>query len=157
METSRFEMQPVKTQFDLVRGDIRSDNQAWRDCLRLFGALMRVAQEAWQVEKQPPGCAFRGLCLLLHSVYDWKDSRRKQSKTKRNNLLDYLRPAGLEERLAWSCADILAVNEPRARLLLHAHELLTRFAARNELISPADARQMEKELVRLRNSLYGIA
>ncbi len=143
----------TRSQFDLVTEDICEDERAWRDCLRLFGMLIRVAQEAWQLEERPPGCAVRGLTLLLNSVYDWKEQRGRKSKKTSENLLDYLRRSGLERRLAESCQDMIGINESRARLLLQAHELLARFAARHELIPPVDAAQTEKELLRLGRKL----
>jgi hypothetical protein len=143
----------TRSQFDLVTGDIGEDEQAWQDSLRIFGALIRVAQEAWQIENQPPACALRGLTLLLISVYDWRQRRAKKAKQSSNNLLDYLRPSGLEQRLAQSCHEMIGINEPRARLVLQAHELLARFAARHELISPGDAAQTQKELSRLGRKL----
>jgi hypothetical protein len=140
-------------QFELVTGDISRDNQAWRDCLRLFGMIIRVAQEAWRHEARPPGCTLRGLTLLLNSVYDWKDRRAEKSKKSSDNLLDYLRPAGLESRLVQSCRDMIGVNTPRARLLLEAYGFLARSALRHKLVSPGDAAQTEKELARLRREL----
>jgi hypothetical protein len=58
-----------RAEFALVLGDISADKSAWEDCLRLFRAQMRVAREAWQIEQQLPGCALRGLTLMLNSVY----------------------------------------------------------------------------------------
>jgi hypothetical protein len=142
-----------KSQFELVTGDISKDDAAWQDCLRLFGTLIRIAREAWLLETRPPGCSFRGLSLLLKSVYDWKNQRGRKSKKTSNNLLDYLGPSGLEGRLAQSCCAILGVNVPRARLLLQAHELLAHSAARHQLITPEACAQTEKELLRLRRQL----
>jgi hypothetical protein len=70
-----------------------------------------------------------------------------------NNLLDYLRPAQLEPRLARSCAAIIGINEPRARLLLRVHEILAQFAVRHELISVAEAEESQAEISRLRTQL----
>jgi hypothetical protein len=143
----------ARPQFELVTGDIHEDDKAWQDWLRLFGMLLRVAQEAWLHDARPPGCALRGLTLLLNSVCDWKDQRAKESKRSSDNLLDYLRPAGLESRLVQSCRDMIGINVPRARLLLQAHELLARLAARHDLVSPAEAAQTAKTLSRLRRQL----
>jgi len=143
----------ARPQFDLVLGDISSDDEAWRQNLRLYGVLMHVAREAWQVEQRPPGCTLRGLSLLLNSVYDWPDAGRKRRKSPSGNLLDYLWPAGLEQRLVQACPEIIGVNEPRARLLLDAHRILLRFAARHQLISAADAAESHKELARLQHDL----
>jgi len=143
----------AQPQFDLVSGDISSDDEAWRQNLRLFGVLMHVAREAWQVEQRPPGCALRGLTLLLNSVYDWLDADRKGRKSTSRNLLDHLRPAGLEKRLVQACRDLIGVNAPRARLLLDAHGILLRFAARHQLVSDADAAESHKELTRLQHGL----
>ena len=143
----------ARPQFDLVLGDISSDDEAWRQNLRLYGILMHVAREAWQVEQRPPGCTLRGLSLLLNSVYDWPDAGRKKRKSPSGNLLDYLRPAGLEQRLVQACPEIIGANEPRARLLLDAHGILLRFAARQQLISAADATESHKELARLQDEL----
>ena len=143
----------ARAQFDLVSGDIRSDNEAWRQNLRLYGRLMHVAREAWQVERRPPGCALCGLRLMLHSVYDWLNADRKNRKSASRNLLDSLRPAGLEPRLVRGCPDLVGVNEPRARLLLDAHGILLRFAGRHQLVSEADAAESHKELTRLQHAL----
>jgi hypothetical protein len=146
-------MEWKRSQFDLVLGELRKDETAWQNCLRLFGTLIRVAQEAWLLEAHASGCILRGLTLLLNSVYDSKEGRAKKSKTSSNNLLDYLRPAGLESRLVQSCRAIVGVRAPRAHLLLQAHELLAHSAARHHLITPAACAQTEKELSRLRRKL----
>jgi hypothetical protein len=143
----------VKSQFNLATGDICQDEKAWQDFLRVFGMLLRVAQEAWLHDAQPPGCALHGLRLLLNSVYDWKDRRAEKSKKSSNNLLDYLRPTGMESRLVQSCRGIIGINGARARLFLRAHELLARSAVRHELITSAEASQTEKTLSRLRMRL----
>jgi len=143
----------AQPQFDLVSGDISSDDKAWRQNLRLYGVLMHVAREAWQVEQRPPGCTFRGLSLMLNSVYDWQDADRKGRKSASRNLLDYLRPGGLEQRLVQACRDLIGVNAPRARLLLDAHGIFLGFAARHQLVSDADAAESHKELARLQHGL----
>jgi hypothetical protein len=143
----------TRAQFELVTGDICTNDSAWQDCLRLYETLICVAREAWQTERFAPGCAFRGLTLLLNSVYDAKAEKRAKGKKKSTNLLDYLRPAGLEKRLARACQDMIGVNEPRARLMLDAHEILLRYAMRHQLISTSDAASTEKELARLRRML----
>ena len=51
----------------------------------------------------------------------------------------------------WAGFDVAETH--REGLLLQAHELLARFAARHELIPSADAAQTEKELLRLRRKL----
>jgi len=142
-----------RPQFDLASGDIGSEDKAWRQNLGLSGVLMHVAREAWQVEQRPPGCALRGLALMLNSVYDWLEVDRKKRKGASGNLLDYLRPAGVERRLVEACRDLIGVNEPRARLVLDAHGILLRFAARHQLLSPADAAESHKELARLQHAL----
>jgi hypothetical protein len=144
-----------RSQFDLVTCDISKDDKAWQDSLRLFGTLIRVARETWLLEARPPGCALRGLILLLRSVYNWKEQRGKKSKTSSNNLLDYVRPGGLESRLVHGCRDMIGLNQPRARLLLQAHELLAHSAVQHQLITPAACAQTEKELSRLRRQLDG--
>jgi hypothetical protein len=143
----------AQSQFGLVSGDIRSDDEAWRQNLGLYGVLMHVAREAWQVEQRPPGCALRGLSLLLNSVYDWQVADRKSRKSASRNLLDYLRPDGLERRLIRACPELIGVNKPRVRLLLDAQGILLRFAARHQLVSDADAAESHKELARLQHGL----
>ncbi len=142
-----------RSQFDLVTGDISRDEMARQNCLRLFATLIRIARETWRLEMRRPGCALRGLTLLLKSVYNWKEQHDRKSKKSSNNLLDYLRPAGLESRLVQSCREMIGVNVPRAHLLLQAHELLAHSAARYELITPGACAQTEKELSRLRHAL----
>lgn len=143
----------ARPQFDLVSGDISSDDEAWRQNLRLYAVLMQVAREAWQVEQRPPGCALRGLSLMLKSVYDWLDGGRKRRKSGSRNLLDHVRPAGMEQRLVRACPEVIGVNEARAHLLIDAHGILLRFATRHQLISDADAADSDKELTRLQHAL----
>jgi hypothetical protein len=143
----------TRPQFDLVPGDISKDEKAWRDCQRLYGNLLHVAREAWQVEQRPPASALRGLTLMLNSVYHWLDASRKKRSSTPRNLLNYLQPAGLEERLVQASRDLIGVNKPRARQLLEAHEILLRFATRHQLISDADAAQSQKEIARLKQAL----
>jgi hypothetical protein len=81
------------------------------------------------------------------------DSRRKKPKKAAQNLLDYLLPAGLEARLVRSCRDLIGVNEPRARLMLDAHEVLLRFATRHQLLSEPDIARSRQELERLKQQL----
>lgn len=59
--------------------------------------------------------------------------------------------------LARSCDDLLGVNEPRARILLDAQDVLLRFASRHRLIADADAAAVatRAELARLRAVLDG--
>jgi hypothetical protein len=138
-----------------VLGDIRTDKNAWQDCLRLFRTLVQVAREAWRFEQRSPGRALRGLTLMLNSVYAALDSEGKKPKNKSRNLLDHLLPAGLEARLVHSCRDIIGVNEPRARLMLDAHDLLLRFAARHQLLSEPDIARSRQKLDRLKQQLDG--
>lgn len=144
-----------RAQFDLVKGDIREDETAWRDCLRLFGTLIRVARESWLLESCPPARALRGLSLMLNSVYDWNERPDRKPRKSHKNLLDYLSPDGMESRIARSSRGILGSDAPHARLLLQAHELLFRSAARHQLMAPSACAQTEKELLRLRSILEG--
>ena len=143
----------TRPEFALVAGDISTSEFAWHESLRLHGTLIRVAQEAWQLEKQPPGGALRGLSLLLDSVYQSKGSRPKKSKRKGGNLLDLLNPAGLESRIARNCGGLVHVSEPCARLQIQTYALLSRCALRHGLISAVDADCLERELTRLRRPL----
>jgi len=145
----------TRAQFELVTNDIFKDDQAWRDCVRLFGTLIRVAQEGWQIENQPPGCVLRGLTLSLNAVYAWRERHPGKRKPGKPNLLDYLQPSGLEQRLVEASPGLIGVNVPRARLLVQAHEVLVRFAGRHQLMAPGDLAQAVKELSRLRSQLDG--
>jgi hypothetical protein len=146
----------IRTDFDLVQGDIYKDRQAWHDCLRLFGNLVRVAQEAWDLEKMSPASTVRGLTHVLNSVYDQQDSRSKRSKKKSSrNLLDCLRPPGLEARIVQSCRAMLGCNMARARLQLRAYRVLTTFAARHQLMPASEIESTENELSRLRSVMDG--
>jgi hypothetical protein len=138
--------------FELVRGDIRKSKKAWQQCLRLYDTLLGVSREAWQNEGFPPGCGFRGLNRLLESIYEDRD-RTSSKSPKRPNLLDYLVPAGLDERVARSCRGILGLNIARAHLMLEAYDILLRFAQRHQLVSPDNAAGAQSELTRLRRVL----
>lgn len=99
---------------------------------------------------------------LLESAYsaraetgEKRKNKPKRDKPKRDNLLDYLNPDGMEARIARSCDDLLGVNEPRARILLDAQEVLLRFAIRHQLIADAAAAATRAEVARLRGVLEG--
>jgi hypothetical protein len=140
--------------FELIKGDITESDEAWQDCLRLNDTLMGVARQSWQSERFPAGCGLRGLYKVLESAYDAHDKiGSKPKKSKRDNLLDHLNPAGLEERVARSCRDILGVNVPRARLMVEALELLLRFAERHRLVPAGSIAATQSELIRLRSVL----
>ena len=145
-----------RAEFELVSGDIKAGTKAWEDCLRLFRALIQVAREAWRFEQRSPDCALRGLTLMLNSVYDAQDSGGKKRKKASQNLLDHLLPAGLESRLVRFCRDIIGVNEPRARLIIDAHDVLLRFAARHQLLSEPDLARSRREIDRLKRQLDGV-
>lgn len=149
----------TRAHFALVTGDIRTSDRAWQECLRLYGTLIGVARDAWRCESFPPGCAFLGLSRLIESVYSARAEAGEKRKKKpiRDNLLDYLNPGGMEARLAWSCRDVLGVNEPCARILLDAQEVLLRFAVRHQLIADAGAAATRAELARLHGVLEGAA
>jgi hypothetical protein len=141
--------------FNLVKGDIGKDHEAWQDCLRLYDTLMGVAREAWRSEHFPPACGLRGLSKILESVYDAHDKTQTKTKknSKRDNLLDCLNVVGLDERIARSCRDMLGINLPRARLMLEAYEALLRFSQRHQLVLAGAAAATATDLMRLRGVL----
>jgi hypothetical protein len=145
----------ARADFNLVKGDISKDHEAWQECLRLYDTLMGVAREAWRSEHFPPACGLRGLSKILESVYDAHDKTLTKTKrnSKRDNLLDCLNVAGLDERIARSCRDMLGINLPRARLMLEAYGVLLRFAQRHQLLFAGNAAATESELIRLRGVL----
>lgn len=147
--------------FDLVTGDIRESEKAWQDCVRLYDALLRVAREAWRIDGVPPGWAFVGLSRLLESVYRARnrnemkrsENRKAQKESRARNLLDYLNPAGMEQRIARACPDMLGVSVARAQVLVDAHTVLLDFASRHELLAGGSAAATRTELARLRGVL----
>ena len=58
-----------------------------------------------------------------------------------------------EARLVRSCRDLIGVNEPRARLMLDAHQVLLRFAERHQLLSEPDIARSRQNLDRLAQQL----
>jgi hypothetical protein len=142
----------MRPNFDLVTGDIRADDRAWSDCLRLNRTLICAAREAWQIDQVAPGCAFTGLTLMLDSVYASRSRSAKRSKTGWN-LLSFLSPSGIEKRLVATCRSLIGINMPKARRLLQAHDILYRLAARHRLISGKEADRTKEELSRLYNDL----
>jgi hypothetical protein len=95
----------------------------------------------------------RGLTLMLNSVYDAPPSGGKKPRNTSRNLLDHLLPAGLETRLVRSCRDMIGVNEPRARLMLEAHDVLLGFATRHQLLSGPEIARSRQALDRLKRQL----
>src|SRR3990172_468954 len=83
----------TRAHFALVVGDIRTGDQAWQECLRLYDTLIAVARDAWRCESFPPGGAFLGLSRLLESVYSARAEAGEKRKKKQppHNLLHYLK------------------------------------------------------------------
>ncbi len=145
----------VRADFNMVEGDIGEDHEAWQECLRLYDTLMGVARDAWRSDQVPPVCSLRGLSKILESLYAAHDETQAKTRknSKRDNLLDCLNVAGLDESIARSCRDLLGINLPRARLMLEAYEALLRFAQRHQLVFAGDAAATATELMRLRGVL----
>jgi len=140
--------------------DDEIDEQTWRAMLRLNRMLLCIAREAWEMEQRPPGSTLYGLCLLRGSLYErghWPrrtgGGRGPNRRAQGPNLLDALRPAGLEKRLVGSCRDIVGMNAFRARLMLDACEMLLHAAKRHTLISAGAAARTAKEIHRLHGEL----
>lgn len=121
------------------------NDPAWEDVLRFYDALMGVAREAWEHERYPPGCGYHAVCEVYRSVCD---GPREDEGGFRKNLLDYLDIDGLEQRVVWTCQEILGMNEAQARLMLEGYELLLRFAQRHKLIATRRASTVGAELKR---------
>jgi hypothetical protein len=143
----------TRAHFELVPADAGSEEATFREDLRLFASLIGVAREAWQVEQASPGCVLRGLNLVQSAAHDWRDWRQEKKKQAPTNLLNYLSPERLEERIARRCHDLIGVNKPLARLALAGHGWLARFAHRHGLITAVQATQTETKLSRLREAL----
>jgi hypothetical protein len=140
--------------FDLPNEPVREGHPSWQKALRQFEALMHVAQEAWQTGGRSPGSAFRGLWLLVDSVYDEQDDNgRRQGRSPTKNLLDCLQLRGMERRIIRSTRDIMGTNLPHAYLLIEAHADLLRFAARCGLITETVGAKCASNLATLRNTL----
>ncbi|MGH7944601.1 MAG: SEC-C metal-binding domain-containing protein [Opitutaceae bacterium] len=124
--------------------------------LRQFEVMMGVAREAWEFEGRPPGCALRGLWLLVDSVFEERNDGPRNRKAGMN-LLDCLHPNGMERRVARSSRDMLGTNAPLAHLLLEAHTDLRRFAVRHGLIDQSLAAKSEKNVALLKEKLGFVA
>lgn len=114
---------------------------------------MHVAREAWQCEGRSPGCAFRGLWLLVDSIQDERDDRKTKRSSVAPNLLDPPHTGGMERRIAQSSRDILGTNPPHALKLLHAHADVRRFAVRHALIDAAFAAKSEANVAMLKRKI----
>jgi hypothetical protein len=149
---------PRRSDFALPTSIVREQEQSWQDALERFEVLIHVAREAWHIERRPPGIAFRELCLLREAVYE--DRRRHSSDrsgkaraTTIGNLLECLRPSGLERRVAENSRGMLGTNSPMAHLLLEAHSTLLGFARRHDLIDVNLAERTARHLLQLKNKL----
>ena len=134
-----------REQLNLPVGDF-AEEAVWHEHLRLQSALTRMAQEAWQVETFAPECAVVSLGLVYEAV---AVQRRKSKKAGPPNLLDFLRPAGLEQRIIKNCPEMVGVNEARSRLVLQGLRILFAAANRHQLLSPAEVEPIREELERL--------
>ena len=134
-------------------GDEEDEEWTWRAQLRLNRMLLLVAREMWEEEQRPPGCTLHGLFLLRDSVYDELEYLAPAETRKAPNLLDYLRPTGLEGRIARFSREFIGVNHAHARLLLDACDILSDAAQRHLLISTAAAGRTAKEIRRLKRVL----
>jgi hypothetical protein len=110
---------------------------------------MWVAREAFHLEKVPLGQALSALEMLAVAV----DFETRPAGAAFDNFADIPTLADLEGFLARNAQDLVGIDESRARLLLLALGLLTRFLARHELLAPAAAEKAERELRRLSESL----
>ena len=148
------EVQPlptwVRAHFDLISDDLH-DEANWSAYLGFSATLMAVVREAWQFDPKVAPGGFRGLMELLRTERPPPLSGKRRREPL--NLLDYLKPAQLEERIAHSCQDIIGINVPKARLVLRACALLAGFATLHGLLRPADAAACEAELARLNGLL----
>lgn len=136
--------------FNLPHETVQVGQPSWQNALRQFEILMLVAHEAWKTDGRSPGCAFRGLWLLVNAVYN-EDGQQDWSPKK--NLLDCLQPRGMERRIARSTQDLLGTNTPHAHLLIEAHADLLRFAARHRLIAESKEAKSATNIATLRNKL----
>lgn len=134
-------------------GDAEDEEWTWRAQLRLNRMLLLVAREGWETEQRPPGCTMHGLFLLRDSLYDELEYRAPAETGKAPNLLDYLRPTGLEGRIARFSREFIGVNHAHARLLLDACDILSEAAQRHLLISTAAAGRTAKKIRRLKREL----
>ena len=140
--------------FDLPNEAVQEGHPSWNQALRQFEALMHVAHEAWQTDSRSPGSAFRGLWLLVDSVYDEQDDNRpRKGRSSTKNLLDCLQPRGMERRIVRSARGVLGTNFPHAHLLIEAHADLLRFATRWRLITETEEAKSATNLKALRKKL----
>jgi hypothetical protein len=142
----------TRSDFALTDTEAVEGSPEWRAALRRFETLMQVAREAWQLDGHPPGCAFRELQLLVDAAHAERAEAPDKRKQAPKNLLDCLH-GRIESRVARSSRSLLGINVPRARLLLHAHRHLLRFARRHGLIDAAAAAKTDRELDRLVDGL----
>ncbi len=133
-----------------------TDDVKLKDPFAPFGTLLRVASQAYEVNGSDPEQSVFALCSALRSAYCWKETPRKNGTKKRtipNNLISYLEPKGLEQRLVETASDFIGVHLGRALLILRGHELICNCAEHNSLISSEDASQVYNEITKLRNKL----
>lgn len=144
--------------FTLVRGEKNENDPSGDAGVALFATLVRVARENWQTDGQPPGKTVLALSFLLESAYQSEPETGKRGKKgKKNetpdNLLDCLRPSGMEKRIALSSAGAFGPDPEKVRLLLHAHEALNRTARRRGLLSTEEADKSERQIRMLKEKV----
>ncbi len=131
-----------------------ADEKAARaDSLRRFEAMMQVAREAWQQEHCPPGAVLRGIALWVDAANEERRDWPKRRQAEPIDLIECLRPGGMERRIALGARDMLGTNIPHAHLLLEAHAALLRFAMRHHLVEPHLAAKSERNIAMLREQL----
>ena len=141
----------TRQEFELTGKPVPKDKGPSAKHLLPFGTLLRVAQEAHQLDGIKPGCAFP----MLMELFGNGEERNERGNKKKHlrSLLDFLRASDIDGRVARNSRDLVGFNVPKALVLLQAHELLLHSAARHQLLPMAEIAQTEAELARLRSYL----
>ena len=140
--------------FALVTGNTIGNDPSWAAGVNLFATLVRVARENWHIDAQAPEKTVVALSLLLKSAYPFKQETGKKKQSACGNLLDCLRPSGMENRIASSCVGMMGTDMEKARLLLDAHDTLKRTALRHGVISSDEAIEAERQIQLLRAKIF---
>lgn len=143
----------TRNHFELPPSGGKMTDQLWALQLGALSVRIWTARDIGLAENVPPGIALRGLALFAEAAQSWIREGRKNRKRLSRNLLEYLRPVDLEERVARHCHEFIGVNKPQAKLLLETHAWLARFARRTGLFSEAQSAQTEQGVARLLEKL----
>lgn len=120
-----------------------------KERFRTWNTLLRAVREAFLIDGGAPGQALCTMYLLLEAADDDLERKGREGVEPVRNLADLPGYEDLDGFLARASRQFVSIDRSKAKLLLIAVRILTRFLARHEVVDAAMAQTAEIELDRL--------